>query len=100
MRNILIAAAALVAFAGSANTAARHTWYNADYGTGACVLSHHTPEEIWGIIAGPFGSTMGYVTDRISPDDVVKTGNGLIHVTIRATLNGQPTNAEFLASKR
>jgi hypothetical protein len=99
MRSALIAAAALVALAGSAEAAARHTWYYVNYDAGACELSNQTPEEMLAFVAGPFGRGMGYEVGRISPDDVVKTGNGQIHVTLRTTLDGRPHNGEFFTSK-
>jgi len=99
MRNVLIAAAALAAFAGSAEAAPRHVWYYVNYGSGACEKSQQTPEEMWSILAGPIGRGEGYEVGRISPDDVVKTDSGQIHVTIRATLNGIPNYANYFTSK-
>jgi hypothetical protein len=99
MRNVLIAAFSLVAFAGSAGAAApKHTWYNVNYGAGTCGLSKQTPEQTWAILDGPAGHAMGYSVDRISPDDVVKTPDGNIHVTITGKLNGEDNHAEFFTS--
>jgi hypothetical protein len=46
------------------------------------------PEQTWAILDGPAGHAMGYSVDRISPDDVVKTPDGNIRVTITGKLNG------------
>jgi hypothetical protein len=98
MRNVLIAAA-LVALTGSAQAAPKHTWFNVNFGSGQCELSKLSPADTLALLAGPVGRGMGYETDRIAPDDVVKTPDGQLHVTVRATINGVPHNAEFFTSK-
>lgn len=101
MRNVLITTAALVALAMPAEAAktVRHSWFNVDYPTATCTASTQTPEETLDILRGPIGRGEGYENGRIAPEDVVKTGNGQIHVTIRATLNGAPNTGNFFTSK-
>jgi hypothetical protein len=55
MRKILIAIVPIVAFAGSANAAAKHTWFNVNYADRTCELSRATPEQ-FALIAGRQGN--------------------------------------------
>jgi hypothetical protein len=48
-----------------------------------------SPEQTWAILDGPAGHAMSYSVDRISPDDVVKTPDGNIRVTITGKINGK-----------
>jgi hypothetical protein len=88
MRNVLIAAASLVAFAGSASAAARHTWYYVDFAEAKCVLSQLTPEQM----ASQTGA-------RISPKDVTKDADGDLTVVVHGNLDGKPYVAMLLSSK-
>jgi hypothetical protein len=79
MRNVLIAGVSLVAFAGSANAAAKHTWYAVDYAHGNCMLSQWTPEAFHTMQYAMRPQT-GIEMDPIAPDQVSKDDKGNIHV--------------------
>jgi hypothetical protein len=89
MRNVLIAASLLVAFAGSADAAARHTWFYVDFAEAKCQLSQFTPEQVASETGG----------DRISPDNVLKDADGNLTVMVKVKINGEPKLAVFFSSK-
>jgi hypothetical protein len=89
MRNVLIAAAALAAFSGSASAAARHTWYYVDFAEAKCQLSRWTPEQV----ASGTGAT------RISPDNVLKDKDGDLTVMVDIKIDGEPKIAIFFSRK-
>lgn len=107
MRNVLIAAAALVALAGSAEAAkvkmpngvVRHTWYILSGSTATCKASDHTPEEFQAMMGGVFGHAAGVTAETIGPDDVTKDPYGNIQVTVRGTHDGQPVSWLFYTSR-
>ena len=66
------AAAALVAFAGSAHAEA-HTWWYVRFADATCVLSERTPEQYVNYANSPEGHAIGLSAERIAPDDVKKT---------------------------
>jgi hypothetical protein len=66
--------------ATSSNTG-HHIWFGLNYAEGKCVSSPSSPEEVYnGTFL--FGSS-GIIAERISPDDVTKGDNGIIHVHMR-----------------
>jgi hypothetical protein len=89
-RRIVIASAATLALAGSANAAPKHTWFMLHYDTATCDISTQTPEEFQSLTDGPLSHMQGIATEIIEPTDVEKFGDGSIHVRIRATRNGEP----------
>jgi hypothetical protein len=89
MRSVLITAAALVALAGPAEAAARHTWYSVDFDEGTCTLSQLTPEQA--------ASQNGF--DRITPNDVRKDADGDLSVIIHGNFGGKPYVSSFFSSK-
>ncbi len=59
MRKIMMmSAVCLLALAGSANAATKHTWYQLNYDTATCELSSRTPEEFQSFVSG-FGHLTG-----------------------------------------
>jgi hypothetical protein len=105
MRNVLIAAAALVAFASSAdaasvkmpNGAVRHTWFLLDYRDASCNSDPATPEQFSN---NPLNHSFGIKVDRITPEDVEKDGDGnVVHVKMRGTFNDNPTVWDWFTSK-
>jgi hypothetical protein len=107
MREVWIAAAALVALAGSAdaatlkmpNGAVRHTWYDVDFTKAVCESSRGTPEGRYLYLRSAEGHSSGYTVERIEPADVQKDDAGNIHVTIRESLNGDAGRSEWFSSK-
>jgi hypothetical protein len=107
MRNVLIAAAALVAFAGSANAAkvkmpngqTRHTWYQLSGRSATCEVSAQTPEAFQLALAGVAGHLAGVTAETIGPDDVSKDAYGDVQVRVRGTHDGQPVHWDFYTSK-
>ncbi len=95
MRNVLIAAAALVALAGSAQAAARHTWFQLHYDTATCEPSRVTPQEF----QNDTGHASGLTAERIAPDDAVKYNDDTLEVTVRGTSNGKPVKWRFFSTK-
>jgi hypothetical protein len=73
MRSVLIAAAALVALAGPAQAAPKHTWFYVDFAEAKCVLSLWTPQEVASKTGAP----------RISPEDVLKDPSGDLTVMVK-----------------
>jgi hypothetical protein len=88
-----------MAFAASASAAARHTWYDVDYGAGTCEKSPATPEEFYKMSFTPTGRSLGMVVSPISPENVTKDDKGNIHVHVDATRNGDPVGADFFTAK-
>jgi hypothetical protein len=100
MRNVLIAAAALVALAMPAEAAPKHVWFDVNYGSGTCDKSLMTPEEFYRSMAfSPMGKAMGVVVSPISPENVTKDDKGNIHVHVDATRNGDPVASDFFTLK-
>jgi hypothetical protein len=99
MRNVLIAAVSLVALAGSASAAAKHTWFDVSYGTGACEKSSLSPEGFYNMTLTSVGRSLGIVASPISPENVTKDEKGNIHVHVDAMRNGDPVGADFFTSK-
>jgi hypothetical protein len=89
MRNVLIAAVALVALAGPAHAAAMHTWYYVDFDNSKCVISLLTPEQKASEIENA----------RISPRDVIKDADGDITVLIHGSFHGTPAVSILYSSK-
>ena len=88
MRKIMMmSAVCLLALAGSANAATKHTWYQLNYDTATCELSSRTPEEFQSFVSG-FGHLTGVRAEIIEPKDVYKDGYGNIIVTVRADKDG------------
>ena len=75
----LLAAAALVTFAGSGDAAAKRKWFAVNYAHGSCMTSPWTPEEFHTMQFAMRSST-GIDMDPIAPDDVEKDAAGNIHV--------------------
>jgi hypothetical protein len=107
MRDVLIAAAALVALAGPAqaakvkmpNGSAKHTWFMLHYDTATCETSPLTPQEFQNSASGFLGHESGITAERITPDDVLKYNDGTLKVTVRGTTNGSPGKWDFFSSK-
>jgi hypothetical protein len=94
MRNVLIAAAALVAFASSANAAARHTWFELNYSQGRCDHAQGSPEELYKASqAWP-----GFVLERIPPGNVTKSDNGDLHVRVDGKHKGEPIHYDLFST--
>jgi len=85
-----IAAACAHPLLGSANAAAKHTWYQLNYTTATCEVSSQTPEGFQSFVNGPLGHLQGLTAEIIEPKDVLKFGDGSIKVRVRATKNGEP----------
>jgi hypothetical protein len=94
------AAAALVAFSGSAHAADRHTWWSVRADDATCELSSFTPEQFVHYANSPEGHAVGMSAERISPDDVDKNpATGDIRVMVHGKLNGEEKAAYFFTSK-
>jgi hypothetical protein len=98
MRNVLIAAAALVALAGSASAAAKHKWFALNYGTGSCDPVPLTPEQFFAAGNASSGET-GTSIDRISPENVTKDAAGNIHVHLTGSRPSGGAQWDFFTSK-
>jgi len=106
VRNLIAAAAALLAIAGSASAAklklpngdVRHTWFHVDFAAGKCVTSKATPEQFADWANSAAGHDLGMSADRISPDDVAHS-YGDLAVTVHLTRNGIRQEARFFTSK-
>jgi hypothetical protein len=107
MRNVLIAAGALVALAMPAeaaklklpNGAVRHTWFILNGRTAACVTSDQTPEAFQSAAEGPQGRLEGVTAETIAPGDVTKDDDGSIRVRIRGTDHGEVVSWAFYTSR-
>jgi hypothetical protein len=94
---LLIAAAALVAFAGPANAAkvkmpngtVRHIWYYVDFADAKCRISQYTPEEYASDMDG----------DRIPPDHVLKDADGNLTVRVDVKADGDTKMSVFFTSE-
>jgi hypothetical protein len=98
MRNVLIAAAALVALAGSAEAAPKHKWFALNYGTGSCDPVPLTPEQFYAAGNASSGET-GTTIDRIAPENVTKDAAGNIHVHLTGNRPGGATQWDFFTSQ-
>jgi hypothetical protein len=94
------AAAALVAFAGSAHAAERHTWWYVRYDKATCALSPITPERYVNYENSPEGHATGWSAQPITLDDVAKnpaTGDISVHVSV--THDGVSSVVLFFTNK-
>jgi hypothetical protein len=99
MRNVLIAAFSIVAFAGSANAAApKHKWFGLNYGTGSCDPVPLTPEQFYTAINATHAET-GSSIDRISPGNVTKDDKGEIHVHMTGATAAGSGQWDFFTSR-
>jgi hypothetical protein len=96
MRNVLIAAAALVALAGPAQAAPKHKWFILNYATGVCEgPKSFTPEEFYNITNA---ANAGTTVDRIGPENVDKDDHGEIHVHMTGTYASGPVSWDLFTS--
>ena len=89
----------VVAAALPASSASARQWYVINFSHATCQDSQITPDQFHTQLA-EFGNIRGYVVEaRIAPEDVVKDPDGSIHVTVRATHNGNDVSYEFFTWK-
>jgi hypothetical protein len=82
MKQVLLAAVAVVALTGAAQASTKHKWYMVNYAEGTCgpAPGNGTPEEMYQALLILSPRIGGPMPNRISPDDVTKDPNGIIHV--------------------
>src|SRR5580698_3183529 len=98
MRNVLIVAFSLVAFAGSAQTVPKHKWFGLNYATGACEPVPLTPQQFYTFANSRSGET-GTTIDQIGPEAVTKHSTGTIHVHLTGNRLGGTAQWDFLTDK-
>jgi hypothetical protein len=97
MRDVLIAAAALVALAGSAEAARRHQWFMLSYADGTCEAETFTPEQFY--IGSSAMAAEGTSVDRIAPENVTKDAAGSIHVHMTGRIPAGPRVWDFFTNR-